>query len=66
MAAMIKIIVTTINNSMSEKPFRLLWRIFMQSPVTSRDFPRGTTRSIASSPSQNAGAGNSALLETHG
>src|SRR5579872_1472278 len=44
MAAMIKMMVTTINNSISENPLRLLWRRIMKSPLASCEVLPGTAR----------------------
>jgi hypothetical protein len=57
MAAMIKIIVTTINSSMSEKPLRLLWRAIMRSPVPSPKAPGSPARRTERYRQQNSAAG---------
>src|ERR1019366_8700500 len=44
MAAIIKMMVTTISNSIREKPFRFVLRALMFPPVPVRNVSRGTVR----------------------
>src|SRR4029077_10708505 len=56
-AANDKIIVTTINSPMSEKPLRLLWRAIMRSPVPSPKVPGSPLRRAERYSQQNSAAG---------